>query len=224
MAPPTPEPAAIPPPQPEPPFARIGRVRYLVTYGDGGFVIGETIHEWRVENGRYTLRSSAEPKGLAALRGKPRWQESAGEILAGGLRPGEFRDRRDGRDAEVATFDWESGRVNFSGGRGEARIDAGGQDLLSVFYQLAWLAPRQTTDFLVATGGRVGRWKFEWLGEEALELASGSMPALHLRTQADGDTTEVWLVPRHGNLPLKIRHTNRKGDAFEQIADTLDLH
>lgn len=222
------EQAAVAPPRPAgpptPPWPRAGRVRYVVTYGDGGFVIGETVHDWQVADGRYSIRSVATPRGLAALRGKTRSQSSTGETTANGLRPLEFRDQREGREAEAATFDWTQARVSFSGGRGEAPLGEGTQDMISVFYQLAWLAPRADLDMAVATAGRLGRWKFEWLGEETIDAAGATLLTLHLRTRADGDVTEVWLAPAHGGLPVKIRHVDRKGDAFEQTADTLEIH
>lgn len=217
---PTPAPAAAPPVPPAPPWPSHGRLRYVVKYGDGGFVIGETTQEWKVEDGRYTIRSVAEPKGLAALRGRTRTQSSAGEVTAAGLRPREFRDQREGRDAETATFDWPSGQVAFSGGRAPAGLADGAQDMISVFYQLAWLAPHQDVELAVATGSRLGRWTFEWLGEEQLGTPTGTIATLHLRTRSDGDTTEVWLAPAYGGLPVKIRYVDRKGDAFEQTADS----
>lgn len=208
---------------PAPPWPRAGRVRYVVTWGDGGFIIGETVHEWRVDETRYSIRSVATPRGFAALRGKTRSQSSEGEVMAGGLRPREFRDQREGREAESAVFDWNEAKVSFSGGRGESRIADGTQDMVSVFYQLAWLAPREDVDMAVATASRLGRWKFEWLGEEQLEAAGATLSTLHLRTRADGDVTEVWLALAHGGLPVKIRHVDRKGDTFEQTADTLEI-
>lgn len=219
------QPAAEPAPPPAaPPWPRQGRIHYIVTYGDGGFVIGETILEWRIDDDRYSIRSAAEPKGLAALVGRTRLQISEGEVTATGLRPSEFRDQREGRGLEAAAFDWPAARVVFSGGRGEGRLAAGTQDMVSVFYQLAWQAPRQTVELAVATASRVGRWTFEWVGEESLTLTEGTLTALHLRTRADGDTTEIWLAPTHGGLPVKIRHVDRKGDTFEQTADLLELN
>jgi hypothetical protein len=207
-----------------PPWPRAGRLHYVVTYGEGAFIIGETVHDWQVEDGRYSIRSVATPRGLAALRGKTRSQSSAGEITADGLRPLEFRDQREGREAEAAAFDWAQTRVIFSGGRGEARLSEGTQDMISVFYQLAWQAPRQNVRMAVATAGRLGSWEFEWLGEETIEAAGASFSTLHLRTRADGDITEVWLAPAHGGLPVKIRHVDRKGDTYEQTADTLEIN
>lgn len=207
-----------------PPWPRRGKLHYVVTYGEDAFVIGETSHEWQVDGARYAIRSAAEPKGLAAMFGKARTQESVGEVTDAGLRPDEFRDQRAGRDAETASFDWTANQLVFSSGRRDGGLVPGTQDLISVFYQLAWLAPRRDVDLPVATANRLGRWRFEWLGEEELGLALGTLTTLHLRTRADGDTTEVWLAPAHGGLPVRIRHVDRKGLIFEQSADNLELN
>ena len=221
--PPPPVPQA-PPPPPVPPWGNHSRIVYSATYGTGGFVIGETRQEFTAADGHYSLRSSFAPKGLAALRGRTRVQASSGDITADGLRPAEFRDQREGRDPEAADLDWSTGKVTFSGNRGQALLPAAAQDLLSVFYQLAWLLPRHNIDLAVTTGGRVGRWTFEYLGEETLTVDAAELPALHLRTRADGDMTEVWLATGRGGLPLKIRYTDRGGDVFEQVAKEMETN
>lgn len=221
------EPAAAPLPPSAPSWvagATMGRIRYLVYYGENGFMIGEAIHEWRADDGRYFLRSTAEPKGLAALRGKTRRQASEGDITPDGLRPRIFRDQREGREPETVSFDWENNRVAFAAGRGDGLLSSGTQDMLSVFYQLAWRGDRRTTEIPVATVSRVGRSTFEWIGDETLELAFGAVATRHLRARSgDTEATEVWLAPAHGGLPVKIRHTDRKGDIYDQVADKLEL-
>jgi len=203
-----------------PPWAGRGQIRYLVFYGENAFMIGEAFHEWTVEEGRYSLKSTAEPKGLAALRGKIRRQSSEGDVTATGLRPRIFRDQREGREADIVTFDWEARRVTFTGGRSEVVLAEEAQDMLSVFYQLAWHQPSQTIDLPVATAGRMGRMTFLWVGEESLVLAGGSLPTLHLRAQQSGspESTDVWLAPSWDGLPVKIRHTDKKGEIWEQVA------
>lgn len=214
-----PAPVAAPPAPPIPPWPSKGRVRYVVTYGEGGFIIGENIHEWSVDGDHYSIRWTAEPRGLAALRGRTRIQASEGTVTAEGLRPEEFRDQREGKDAESARFDWGGARLVFSGGRGDAVLAAGAQDQVSVFYQLAWLAPHRDLDVPVATASRIGRSTFEWLGEETISVNGAQTPTLHLRSRSGGDTTEVWLAPARGGLPVKIRYIDRKGDVFDQVAD-----
>lgn len=218
------EPVAVAaPPPPAPPWPPRGRISYVVTYGEGGMVVGQTVQEWQVDGAHYTLRSLAEPKGLAAMFGKTRAQESVGVVTIAGLRPEEFRDQREGRAQEAVAFDWAAGRVVFSGGRGAVSLAEGTQDLISVFYQLAWLPPGRDAVLSVATASRVGRWTFEWVGVETLAVGARTLDTQHWRTRADGDATEVWLAPAHGGLPVKIRHSDRKGDVFEQVADSIQL-
>lgn len=214
------QPTPSPLPRTPPPWAGRGKIRYLVFYGENAFMIGEAIHEWTVEEEHYSLKSTAEPKGLAALRGKVRRQSSEGDITATGLRPRIFRDQREGRDAEVVTFDWEARRAIFTGGRAEVVLAEEAQDMLSVFYQLAWHSPSQTIDLPVATAGRIGRMMFSWIGEESLVLAEKTIPTLHLRAQQAGsvEATDVWLAPSWDGLPVKIRHTDKKGEIWEQVA------
>jgi hypothetical protein len=209
---------------PAPPWPRQGRVRYVVTYGEGGFVVGETTIEWHVDGEHYSIRSVAVPRGIAAIVGKTRTQESAGEVTVEGLRPREFRDKREGRNPETASFDWTSNEIVFSDGRGSARLVPGAQDMVSAFFQLGWLAPQGNIEMAMATANRFSRRIFEWVGEEDVTLASGRLKTLHLRTRSEDDSTEVWLAVTHGGLPIKIRHIDRKGDAFEQTADLLELN
>lgn len=227
VAGPAPEPAVSAPPTPPVPatlpWGGRGRIRYAVSRDDG-FYAGEATQDWQAQDGHYRLRWAFEPKGLVAMFGSTRTQLSEGEIDANGLRPDRFSDQKGGREAEAASFDWPSGRVSFSGGRGEAALPAGAEDLLSVFYQLAWLAPRQNLSLTVVTGSRIGRWNFEYLGEETLSLPAGTGPALHLRTQADGKTIEVWLSVERGYLPLKIRFIDGKGGILDQLAQEMETH
>ena len=74
----------------------------------------------------------------------------------------------------------------------------------------------------VATAGRIGRSRFEWVGEETVDLPGGAVAALHWRNRSGSESTEVWLAPARGGLPVKIRHTDRKGDVFDQVADIME--
>ncbi|MBI5108283.1 MAG: DUF3108 domain-containing protein [Rhodocyclales bacterium] len=199
-----------------------GRVRYLITRGEGGFVIGQAIHTWDHDGFRYRLKSLTETTGLAAVF-KPAQvlQSSDGEVTDDGLRPREFRHERVG-SVDTASFDW-LGRFVAYGGRRDAIVN-GTQDMLSMYYQLVLLAPREgILEMPIATGRKLETYRFEVLGEETLALASGDRSALHVRTRSGSDTIELWLRTGEGamarGLPLKIRFIDRKGEIFDQIAD-----
>jgi hypothetical protein len=201
-----------------------GRMRYIVTRGEGGFVIGESLHNWNHDGFTYRLESQTETTGIAAVFKPARIvQRSEGEITDTGLRPREFRHER-AAGTDSASFDWLRGVVAYAGR--EASLVAGTQDMLSMYYQLVLLAPRSgTVEMPIATGRKLAKYRFDVLGEETLRFAAGERQTVHIRTRSGNDNIEMWLPigageQAHG-LPLKIRIIDRKGDIYDQIADDL---
>ena len=223
-------PTFAPPPAPAAPARSAlpgkGRVRYTITRGENGFVIGQSVHTWQHDGFTYTLQSVTETTGLAALFKPARViQSSQGEVTTDGLKPREFRHERVG-GLDTANFDWARNVVAYAGR--EDRIAVGAQDFLSMYYQLVLLAPKSgALDMPIATGRKLENYRFEILGEEAVTLAAGERRALRLKTRSGNDTIEVWLGVGQGadarGLPLKIRFTDRKGEIFDQLADEIDI-
>ncbi len=218
----------IEPPAPQPANTALpgrGRMRYVITRGEGGFVIGQAVHSWDHDGFTYRLKSMTETTGLAAVF-KPVqvFQSSQGEVTADGLRPREFRHERAG-SIDTANFDWLRRVVRYAAR--EDSIVAGTQDMLSMYYQLVLLAPQSgVVEMPIATGRKLEIFRLEVLGEVTLTLPGGERRALHVRTRSSNDTIELWL--RTGadaasrGLPLKIRFIDRRGDIFDQVADDLD--
>ena len=223
---PTVEPPA--PPQPQPANTALpgrGRLRYVITRGEGGFIIGQAVHSWDHDGFTYRLKSMTETTGLAAaFKPVQVFQSSQGEVTADGLRPREFRHERAG-SIDTASFDWMRRVVRYAAR--EDSIVGGTQDMLSMYYQLVLLAPQSgVIEMPIATGRKLEIFRLEILGEVNLALPGGERRALHVRTRSSNDTIELWL--RTGadaasrGLPLKIRFIDRRGDIFDQIADDLD--
>lgn len=203
-----------------------GRVRYAITRGEGGFVIGQSVHTWEHDGFAYQLQSVTETTGLAALFKPARVvQISRGEVSAEGLRPREFRHERVG-GLDTANFDWARRVVAYAGR--EENVAAGAQDMLSMYYQLVLLAPKSAAlEMPIATGRKLENYRFDIVGEEPVALPAGERRALRLKTRSGNDTIEVWLDAGKGaemrGLPLKIRFTDRKGEIFDQLADDIDI-
>jgi hypothetical protein len=203
-----------------------GRVRYTITRGEGGFVVGQAVHTWEHDGLTYKLQSVTETTGLAALFKPARVvQSSQGEVMAEGLRPREFRNERVG-GLDTASFDWARRIVAYAGR--EDGIVAGTQDMLSMYYQLVLLAPMSgTLDMPIATGRKLETYRFDVLGEEIVALPAGERRAVHLKTRSGNDTIELWLAVGQDadmrGLPLKIRFTDRKGEIFDQLAEVNKL-
>lgn len=218
-------PASIPALQNEIALPRYARITYRVSYGDNGFVVGEAIQELRHNGSAYIVRSSAETTGIVRLFRRAKIvNTSMGDIVGGRLRPQEFRVERNDR-IETAVFDWTSGIVSLSNDR-QIALPAQTQDMLSMVCQLALMPiAKEVVSIPVLTTKTVERHDFEVLGETTIGTPLGDKRALHLRNrQPDGkQATEVWLGLEDARLPIRIRHTDRRGDTFDQIVERIEF-
>lgn len=217
------------------PFPPKGRIRYVIMRGSENFEVGRAENSWHMEDMHYRLESVVETTGLAALFKPVRVEQySEGEITADGLRPLRFRARRDrgGERADGAQFDWARMRVALAGGgrEREEALEPGAQDFLSLFFQFAARAavtPRM--EMMVATGKSFHRHVVEVVGEEDLALPLGQLRTQHLRAlgQPSGERSpeawDIWLARDHGNLPVRIRHRDRRGDVWDQLATGIEV-
>jgi hypothetical protein len=205
---------------------RLAHIRYRVTLGEGGFVIGEAIQDLRRDDKTYEMRSSAATTGLAGFFKPVRVVNiSQGEVTAGGLRPLSFRIERDKGNNEWANFDWQANLVMLSNER-TFPLETGAQDMLSMFAQLAvMMSTPGTVSLPVVTGKKVERYEFVLVGEEQVATPGGERATVHLRSvQANSrESTDVWLGREDALLPVKIRYVDRRGDVYEQIAENIEF-
>jgi len=209
-----------------------GRVRFTITRGEGGFVVGQSTHSWEQDGFTYSLRSVTETTGIAAVFKPARVvQESRGDVLADGLRPVEFRHERKG-GIDTASFDWDKRVVSYVGR--EDPVAPGAQDMLSMYYQavlnVAEAQRSQSLPLTIATGRKLERYRFDVVAEEDLSTKFGTHRTLHLSTKNGNDTIELWIAidtpatpARFVALPLKIRFIDRKGEIFDQLAEESDV-
>lgn len=181
-----------------------------------GMEIGRAEHTWHFADGTYRLQSTMETSGVVALFKSYRIVfESSGRLTAGGLQPERFSTKRNGKETdERAVFDWSQHTVTLRDGKVRPASE-GAQDVLSLHYQLAYVPNLAAgTSMEVATGKKYDRYRFEAVGEETVETPSGNYRTLHVRVKTDS-TTDLWLAQERQLLPVKIRYTDRKGEAFE---------
>ncbi len=77
----------------------------------------------------------------------------------------------------------------------------------------------------IVTGKKVERYDFVVLGQEAVITPRGERATVRLRSSQEHskESTEIWLGLEDGLLPVKIRYVDRRGDVYEQIADSLEF-
>ncbi len=204
-----------------------GWMRFGVTRGEGGLIVGQAIHRWRRDENGYAIEAVTETIGLAALiRPITFRQTSAGAVAAAGLVPRQYQAERNGQVTETARFDWEDGRVILTskGEQEQATLVPGSQDVLSQLYQVG-LGRREDgrLEMAIATGKSYKSYVFRSLGEETLETRLGPLRTLHLRSAGEPgeQVTEVWIALEHHNLPVRIRHRDRKGEIYDQTVEEL---
>lgn len=215
---------------------RRGSIRFAVSRGEKGFVVGQAVHRWSHDGNTYTMSGVTETTGLVALFRPVRltWT-SVGELGPEGLRPREFHSEKDGVAVDSAGFDWTAMKLELSAGaQRELPLVSGAQDMLSLFYQMGLLLPTLAvegsagksyarSEIMVATGRKFERYGFDSLGEETLRLKFGRQRALHLRTASGKEATEVWLALDLRGLPVKIHIVDRKGESYDQIAEDIEF-
>lgn len=201
----------------------VGRIRFILYKGEQGMEVGQAIHQWEVGNGTYHLTGSLETTGLAALFKPVKIvQESRGRVDHGGLHPEHFTVTRNGSPSgERADFDLAAGTVSVAG-RAPQPAGNGAQDLMSFHYQLGLLAPSGRLEMEVATGKKFDRIRFEPVKEEMLSTPAGNFRTRMYRAAGD-TTTEVWVALERSGVPVKIRHIDRNGDSFDEVAAELTI-
>ncbi|MFA7291476.1 MAG: DUF3108 domain-containing protein [Rhodocyclaceae bacterium] len=200
-----------------------GEIVFTVLRGDPPAIIGRAVQSWELGDGTYRIVSVMETVGLAALLRPLRLEtESRGRIVANGLEPATYTSLRQDKGKEKSErveFDWAAAVVRFSNGT-TSPLPPGSQDLLSFNFQLGWLS--KTGDMSIATAKKLGSYRLELIGEEYLETQVGYLRTLHFRAPGE-TTTEVWLAPAHHLLPVKIRHIDKKGESYDQLAEEIRI-
>lgn len=187
-------------------------------------VVGQSEQRWEHDGTRYSLHAVTETTGLAALfRPAKVVQDSRGIFDAAGLRPLEFEVLREGKSKESVRFDPDQGMIFLAKGQ-TAPFVAAAQDQLSLFYQLAALSfDVAQFPLAIATGRKLASFIVAIGDEFVLEVPQGPRQVRHLKVAGNAreDATEIWLDVET-RLPLKIRHRDRKGEIFDQIAITIE--
>lgn len=218
-----------PPVAPEWQMPPEGRLHFTVSRGEGGFVVGRAQHRWQHDGERYTLENITQTTGLAALIHPSRvvWR-SRGRITSQGLQPVHFVVEKNGREVDVADLNWPQMQLKLSGrNQRELPLLPMTQDLLSMFYQLAYQLPEILSgrEIMQVTNGRkLERYQFHLRGQEVLQLKPvGKVATVHVQVRAGEQLIDIWLAPTLAGLPVRIRYADGKGESFDQLLDEFEV-
>lgn len=190
-----------------------------------GSAMVEISEQFRHGKWHYRIDSEAKGKGILALsnRGSIR-RSSEGEIVAGGLRPVEFRDRRGSGPVSVARFDWAGKRIlhEFEGRTETTEIKTLlAQDRLSFLWDFVFRsAPERSISVLLVDGKGASQVRYRVAGREKLETPVGVLDTLHIVKEQDaGDErgTEIWFAIQKNNIPVRLLVIEKDGTRLDQV-------
>jgi Protein of unknown function (DUF3108) len=177
--------------------------------------------KWTTDGSDYQLRLESSALFLTLIT-----QTSVGTLGAQGLQPERFSDKRINRSEKAAHFQRAMGKISFSGSQKTAPLQAGAQDRLSLWMQLAAMAAGSADQLLqagqvslqVANTEEADTWLFVVNAAEKIQVPAGQTMALHLlrtpRKEFDS-RLELWLAPNLGYLPVRILQTEANGNTLE---------
>lgn len=153
-----------------------------------------------------------------------RWQKSHGRLQNAYLEPLRFEDSS--RKRRNMRFDPGAGTVTAEESGQTQSVHKGGQDRLSLYFQLASVMAAQPAlrekgqriPIWTVASNRQEPWVFEVVGTAATDLPAGKMQAIELRriqrSASDDQKAQIWLSPEVGYLPVRI-HFEDDGDAVD---------
>lgn len=174
-----------------------------------GSAVAEVTQRLEHDGRSYRLQETWRGKGIYALRGEA-VRTSAGAVVADGLRPASYEDRRSGRDPQKAAFDPAAKTPTLQR-----------QDRLSFLWTFAFSPPRELVSVSVADGKHVTVYGYQPAGRERLTTPAGEFDALKLvkqRKEPQDRSTEVWLAADRGYVPVKLVIVEKDGTRVEQVA------
>lgn len=163
----------------------------------------------------------AELQVKAFLMGSRVWR-SIGSLTDNGLAPLRYSDRWRGERA--AHFETANQKISFSGNMPSAPLQAGAQDQVSLFIQMAAAvtaknyAPGSQLMVQTATARDAVNWTITFQSKEEIVVDGKKLETQRWVCLPRGkydSQIELWLSPAHGGLPLRIKISQVNGNFID---------
>jgi len=174
-----------------------------------GSVIAEVSQRLEHDGRSYRLSETWKGKGMYALGGEAT-RSSQGAVVADGLRPQKYEDKRPGRELRQASFVPSAKTATLLR-----------QDQLSFLWSLAFAPPQGVVTASVADGKRVTSYIYQVAGRERIKTPAGEFDALKLvkrKENPQDKATEIWLAADRQFLPVRVLIVEKDGARIDQVA------
>ena len=192
---------------------------------NNGLTVGRVNESFVRSGDSYEIQSVSRSEGaLRLFFDEQITLRSSGKVVAGGLRPMQFDERRtrESKRDVSATFDWERG-VMHSRYRGEVTQHAllpATQDRISMMYQFMHVKPREGNMALAMSNGRkVERYTYRRVDEVRIGTPAGEYDTIHFQrvtSEPNDRHVEVWLAKEHHYFPVRVVFDDPRGFRVEQ--------
>jgi hypothetical protein len=155
---------------------------------------------------------------------------SSGQVRPNvGVAPVRYTEKRGDRAPQATNFQWNAGKITFSGSTVEVPLQEGAQDQLSFMAQLALIAqafpermkPGMAIALEVAGNRNTRVYDLRVIGVETLTTPAGTIETLKLDRVVQPGTRDpriqLWLAPSMRWLPVKTYTTLANGDEVETL-------
>lgn len=195
-----------------------------------GVTIGHVSETFERKADAYAIRSVTRSEGpLKLLLDDQLTLESTGRLVATGLQPLEFSQRR-ARDSTrdiKSTFDWDKGVMHtmMHGEGSQTALPRETQDRISVMYQFMNLPSYGDRVIMpMATARKIEFYTYRLVDEVKLATPAGEFQTRHYErvvTDAKQTRAEVWLAKDRFNFPVRVVFDEPRSLRLEQ--DLLEL-
>ncbi|WP_374580447.1 DUF3108 domain-containing protein [Pseudoduganella sp.] len=187
---------------------------------DGTNWSGSATISWKQDGMSYQVQQEV---GVSLLLARFNLMEvgSEGTIDDYGLAPSRFTEKRRNRAATATHFNQQEQKITFSASEHTVPLLSGAQDRASVLFQLAGIGRAdanqygQDIDILVGEDRKAQIYRFQLVGEDALETRLGKLVTWHLvrppRPGSYNAKLEIWIAPSLDWYPVQIRNTEANG-------------
>jgi Protein of unknown function (DUF3108) len=178
--------------------------------------------KWQTKAGTFLPRAyEAELQVKAFLVGRRIWR-SVGQLTDKGLAPLRYSDSWRGERA--AHFEADAQKISFSGNTPSAPLQAGAQDQVSLFIQMAAAVAGQNfkvgseLNVQTATARDAVNWTLTYNSDEIIDLNGDRVEAQRWVCLPRGkfdSQIEMWFAKSQGGLPVRIKITQVSGNFID---------
>ena len=190
------------------------RVEISYSVAREGLVLAEVSQRLEHDGRSYLLSETSKGKGVLARRGEAS-RSSQGAIVADGLRPQKFEDKRPGREALHAEFDPADKTPTLLR-----------QDQLSFIWTFSFAPPRKAVTVAAADGKHgTSSHTYQVAGRERVKTPAGEFNALKLVKRKDNPqdkANEIWLAVDRQYIPVRVLVIDKDGKRIDQVAVKID--